>query len=135
MGFRSLNEPDQSRAVVLLHDMSDAKKESETEQDLNVMSHILKKASASRDERNARSIGISFHSPFGGSFGGSSSSPNLYVEGHGAIFFLNVNYSLTPPPSKPDVAEAKAKPERDSEWDKAERELAHPRGGYTEGAE
>jgi hypothetical protein len=59
----------------------------------------------------------------------------LYVEGHGAIFFLNVNYSLTPPTSKPDEGESKPKAERDSEWEKARRELANPRGGYGEAPE
>jgi hypothetical protein len=118
---------DSSRTLVLLRDISQTKNQSGTEEDLNVMSHILDKAAASRDERNARAVGITFH-PL---FGSSPALRNLYVEGYGAIFFLNVNYSLTPPPPKVDDSETK--PERDSEWEKARRELSNPPGRHAAG--
>ncbi len=113
---------DPNRTLVLLRDTGEAKNQSDTEEDLNVMARILEKASASRDERNARAFGISYRSPFGS----SPSLRNLYLEGYGAIFFFNVNYSLTPPPAKTDDSDAKE--ERDSEWDEARRELSSPGG-------
>ena len=64
------------------------KNQADTEEDLNVMAHILEKAAASRDERNARAVGIYYHSLFGA----SSPMRNLYLEGYGAIFFMSVNY-------------------------------------------
>ena len=112
--------------LVLLHDAGDSQKQSDIEEDLNVMTHILEKASTSPDERKARSVGIWYRSPFSW----SPALRSLYVEGYGAVFFLHVNYSLTPPPSKADDADAKV--ERDSEWEKARREISNPRGGRGE---
>jgi hypothetical protein len=120
------NRDDASRSLVLPRNVAEAASQSETEEDLNVMSHLLEKAATSREEQNARAHGIWYHSPF-------SSSPalrNLYLEGYGAIFFLNVNYALTPPPAKAD--ESDAKQERDSEWEDARRELSQPRGSRSD---
>lgn len=56
---------------------------------------------------------------------GSASAPqNLYIEGYGAIFFLNVNYPLLPPPAKERDADAKEK--TSSEWEEARREISQP---------
>jgi len=117
---------DQDRTLVLLRETGDSEKQSDIEDDLKVMTHILDKASTSPNERKARSVGIWFRSPFGG----SPALRNMYVEGYGVVFFLHVNYSLTPPPSKPDDADAKV--ERDSDWEKARRELSSPRHSHNE---
>jgi hypothetical protein len=116
---------DSNRTLVIPQDPGEAKNQSETEEDLNVMAHILEKASTSRDERNARSLGIFFRSPFGS----SPALRNLYLEGYGAVFFLNVNYSLTPAPPKADDADARE--DAASEWEEARREVTQPRASGT----
>ena len=53
---------------------------------------------------------------------GPSGTPrNLYIEGHGALFFLSVNYPLVAPAAKSADNEAKDAP--DNEWEEARREL------------
>jgi hypothetical protein len=104
-----------SRALVIPKDSTDAKNIAEVEEDLNVMAHILDKASS--ENKGARAMGIAV---FGWSPG--AAPQNLYIEGHGAIFFLNVNYPLLPPATKKDDSDAKEKP--DTEWDEARREIA-----------
>jgi len=104
-----------SRALVIPKDSDDTKSIMEVEEDLNVMAHILDKAG--NDDKAQRAMGIAVFNPLM-----SSASQNLYIEGHGAIFFLNVNYPLLPPAAKEGDAEAKEKP--DSEWDEARREIA-----------
>jgi hypothetical protein len=114
---------DADRSLVLLKDAAESA--ADTEEDLGVMAHILQKAAVTRDERKARSYGIYFRSPFGG-----AEARNLYLEGYGAIFFINVNFALNPPSDK--STEAEAKPSRDSEWEEARRELAHPGEGRSD---
>jgi hypothetical protein len=117
---------DLTRTLVLSKDPGDMKNQAETEEDLNVMERILEKAAASRDERNAWAVGIYHHSLFGN----SPALRNLYLEGYGAIFFLNVNYSLSPRPAKADEPEAKE--DRDAEWEEARREVNDPRSSRSD---
>jgi len=111
------------RALVIPKDSSDLKGIGEVEEDMNVMAHILDKA-ASDDRKSGRAMGIPVFGRF--SFGGTSPQ-NLFIEGNGALFFLNVNYPLQPAPDKEANAEAKEKPA--SEWDEAKKEMARPAGG------
>jgi len=53
--------------------------------------------------------------------GSSGSIRNLYLEGYGALFLLNVNFPLLPPPEKPEST--KEKSETDSTWEEAKQEL------------
>jgi hypothetical protein len=109
-----------SRALVIPKDASDPKSLGEVEEDLGVMAHILDKAVSSGDKA-AHAMGIAVF----GKFPGMATAPqNLYIEGHGAIFLLNVNYPLLPPPAKADKEESK-EPEN-NEWEEARRELARP---------
>ena len=111
-----------SRTLVIPKDAADPKSLAETEEDLNVMAHILEKA-VSSDDRTPRAMGIPLRF-------GTSESQNIYVEGHGAIFLLNVNYPLLPPP--PQEGETNAGEKKvNNEWEEARREMAEPgRGGF-----
>jgi len=109
------------RTLVIPKDPSDAKNLAETEEDLNVMARILEKAARTRDDRNKSAMGIFIHSPFSGPV----LPQNLYIEGYGALFLLNVNYPLVPPPVA-KKEEAEPKEDTSSEWEEARRELYRP---------
>jgi len=107
------------RTLVLPSGAADAKGDvGNAEEDLNVMARILEKAlapGAETDDRRAMGIAIS-------SLGSPPSAPrNLYLEGYGAVFFLDVSFPLLPPPKKSE--EAKAKAPVSSEWEEARREI------------
>lgn len=104
------------RALVIPKDVTDAKSLAEVEEDVRVMAHILAKA-VGGENKAPRAMGIYISSPFG-----SASPQDLYIEGHGALFFLNVNYPLLPPPVK--EKEPAEKEKNSSEWDEARRELS-----------
>jgi len=124
------------RALVIPKDPTDAKSLAEVEEDMNVMAHILDKA-ASEDRKSGRAMGIPVFGRF--SWGGTSPQ-DLFIEGSGALFFLNVSYPLLPAPDKDASTETKEKPA--SEWDTAKKEMAGPAAGpgdnffaFTEGFE
>jgi len=55
----------------------------------------------------------------------SSAAPRiLYLDGYGALFFLNVNFPLLPPPTKKE--DTQPKEETSTEWEDARRELFQP---------
>jgi hypothetical protein len=107
------------RTVIIPGQEMDPKAAANAEEDLNVMARILEKALASRDndrdERRAMGISLSMAGP-------SSGAPrNLYLDGYGAVFFLDVKFPLMPPPRKEE--EPKAKEPVSSEWEEARHEL------------
>jgi hypothetical protein len=104
-------------ALVIPKNEAEAKSVAATEEDLNIMAHILEKVPASPDRKGRRAMGIPVRAP------GNGVPQNIYLDGYGAIFFLNVNYPLSAPPQPAAPAEAKAEP---SEWDEARRELYQP---------
>ena len=112
-----------NRTLVIPKDAGDAKNLTEVEEDLNVMAHILDKA-ATGDSKASRAMGITV---FGRTPGFGGSSPNLYIEGYGAVFFVNVNYPLLPAPDK--EADTEVKEKKPSEWDEAKREMTGPAAG------
>src|SRR5947208_5062927 len=106
------------RALVIRTSDADAKAQGNLEEDLAVMSRILDKTLEQKldEERPNRFMGINVL------FGpGSSPIRSIYLEGYGALFLLNVNFPLLPPPQKPE--QTKDKSETDSTWEKAKREL------------
>jgi len=112
--------PPSGRTLVIPKDSADVKSLADTEEDLNVMAHILDRAAVGPDGKTRRAMGILVRGPFE-----MQASPrNVYIEGYGAIFFLGVNYPLSPPAAHSEEAEAKA--ESPSEWDEARRELYQP---------
>jgi len=98
---------------------TDPKALAETEEDLAVMSHLLDKAAVSKDDKGTRAMGIPVHDLRSGAIPRS-----LYLEGYGALFFLNVNYPLVAPPAKKD--DSQTKEETNTEWENARRELFQP---------
>src|ERR1043166_7905886 len=107
------------RALVIPKEAGDPKEFAETEEDLNVMARILEKAASGRDDKHPHAMGIAIQ---GNTFFGSPSVPkNLYIEGHGAIFFLNVNFPLLAPETKSSEADSRDK--TSTEWEEARREL------------
>ena len=105
-------------ALVIRTSDSDAKAQANLEEDLAVMSRILDKTVAKKieDDRGNRFMGINvFFAP------GSGSIRNLYLEGYGALFLLNVNFPLLPPPENAEPT--KEKSETDSTWEEAKQEL------------
>lgn len=89
------------------------------EEDLSVMSLILRKATGgSMGDDKRLALGIEVDSSV---FGSSSGARNLYVEGHGAMFLLGVPFPLIAPPEKAQPAKPKAK--AGSDWAEAREEL------------
>ncbi|MGC3959495.1 MAG: hypothetical protein QM813_16575 [Verrucomicrobiota bacterium] len=117
------------RALVIPKDAGDPKSFAEVEEDLGVMAHILSKALNS-DDKAARAMGIAV---FGRASVAGASPQNLYIEGHGAIFLLNVSIPLQPPPNKDLNLEAKEQPS--NEWEEAKREMSRPGGKGQGGAD
>ena len=128
-GFATTLQPMAHRAhgggstLVIRSSDLDSKSQSGLEEDLTVMSHILDKAleeklSSQPRARKAMGIDVVFS---------SSSSPvrSLYLEGYGAVFFLNVGFPLLAPP-KPEPK--KEQPETSSTWEEARQELYGQRG-------
>jgi len=122
--FTGVRKGSAGRALIIPKDPADSKGLAEAEEDMNVMAHILDKA-ASDDKKSGRAMGIPVYSRFG--WGGGTSPQNLFIEGSGALFFLNVNYPLQAAPDKEGTTEAREKPV--SEWDAAKKEMTAPRGG------
>jgi hypothetical protein len=89
----------------------------ELEEDLRVMSRILDKAVEKPLGKRSleQAMGI-----YVGSWGGSRGPQCLYLEGYGALFFVNVRFPLVPPSEK---AEPRATKEEDSLWEETRREL------------
>jgi hypothetical protein len=96
----------------------DGAKLAETEEDMAVMARILEKAASGHDDRTERAMGIFVRMP------GLTPKQNLYIDGYGAIFFLEVSYPLTPSAVKKETTDGRE--EDRSEWEEAKQELARP---------
>jgi len=108
-----------SSSLIVPRKESDPKALADTEEDMTVMSHLLDKAVSSKDDKSAHAMGITVHSAYR-----SGAIPrSLYLEGYGALFFLNVNCPLVPPAKKDD---SQTKEESNTEWENARRELFQP---------
>jgi hypothetical protein len=111
-----------TRSLVIPKDSADVKNVSETEEDMSVMARILEKAAndkgrkAEHDAMGISVIGIN----------GSGMPRNLYIDGFGALFFLNVNFPLLPPATKEQSSESKS--DSSSEWETTRDELYHLKG-------
>ena len=114
-----------SRSLVIPRDAADAKSLAETEEDMSVMARILEKAANGKPEKGERHT-----SSYVWTAGGSITPKNLYIDGYGALFFMNVNYPLLPPAAKEKPAEPKS--ESDSEWDKTYKELYRPQSSSSD---
>lgn len=113
------------RKPVIVGAMGDAKARTSMEEDLNVMMRILEKAAGGKDESRPTAGGIELFS-----FGKSSSPRVFYIEGHGAMFVLNVRHPLLPPPPKDDSA--RTNEQTNTEWEKAREEVYGRRTRFEE---
>lgn len=102
------------RSLIIQTSDPDPKTYTNIEEDLNVMYRILSKARKQDDG------GFRLESFLSGSSG--SSVKSMYIEGHGAIFMLNVRFPLV----APQAAEEQPKPKdtTSEEWERAKRELS-----------
>jgi hypothetical protein len=120
IGARSGRATSSTRSLVIPKDPPDAKNLTETEEDMSVMARILEKAGNSKRQKSERSASVGAWSLSGS----SATAKNLYIDGFGALFFLNVNYPLLAPATKEQPAESKR--DTDSEWEIAHNELYRP---------
>lgn len=109
------------RTLIIPQAAAEAGSLSEAEDDLNVMAHILEKAMSGHGDKNRQAMGITI---WRSSLGGGTAPRNLYIEGYGALFFLNVNFPLLAPPAR--NTDADGKENTSSEWEEARRELRRP---------
>lgn len=112
-----------AKSLIIPKEAGDPQMFSELEEDLGVMAHILDKTVSNGDRMAARAMGIAVFSRMSGT---SGLPQNLYLEGHGAIFVLNANFPLQPPPAK--EPEVETKEPMNNEWDDAKREMSRPGG-------
>lgn len=110
--------PRSFRALVLPSGEADADTGAIREE-LSIMTRVLERALNEEGERRARPFKFEF-----GDFamGARSELDAMYLEGYGAVFFLEVDYPLAPGPVKAAKPEPKEGAE-DDVWDKARREV------------
>ena len=96
----------------------DPESQGQLEEDLNVMSRIVEKATQSEPTRGPRAMGIDL--VFGP---GGSPVRSLYLDGYGALFMVDVNFPLLPLPSIETNLLENAKPAPASSWEQARQEL------------
>lgn len=108
------------KPLVIQTSSPDPKEQANLEEDLSVMAHILDKSLEDvpgtqwRGGGGARAMGIDvLMSP------GSGPARNMYLDGYGALFLVNVAFPLVPPAAKGD----EPKPSGDSTWEEAKQEL------------
>lgn len=105
--------------IVTSSSSPDEKSIASLDEDLNIMARILNK-SVDRDGDDDRKRAMGIHLWATGQ-PGARGARNLYVEGYGAIFILNVPMPLQPPPARPQVDEKKES--TSSSWEEARNEL------------
>lgn len=112
------------KTLVVRSSAMDEKASGALEEDLGIMSRVLEKALGPRGDVSPgrKAMGIDVFS-----FNERKSPRNLYLEGYGALFMLNVAMPLVPP-QKPDE-DAKPKEPVSSSWEEARSEIYGREGG------
>lgn len=113
------------KSLVVRSSAMEPRVQGELEEDMTIMTHILDKAVAERSSNDgfghvAMGINVAF-AP------GESPTRSIYVDGYGALFFLNVNFPLLPPPVEKNVEKETAP--KDSTWEEAKEEVYGQPGG------
>lgn len=105
------------RPLVISSSAVSAEVVAEIEEDSEVMARILEKALArsSGQGQDQRYMGITIPG-----FSGNRSGQNLYLDGYGALFILNVRFPLTPDSGKPSD---KREDRSNSTWEQTRREV------------
>ncbi len=113
-----------NRSLVIQTSEPDPVANANAEDDLAIMSRILRKAVGSSQDDGRRMV---MNIPVDGSvFGSASGARNIYLDGYGALFLLTVRYPLIAPTEKTD--EPKAKDTSSDEWKAAWEEEMESRG-------
>jgi len=96
--------------------------------DLNIMSRILdnKLGRAQRSPHLDKLIGLGYSLGRLGSRGATQTQA-MYVQGYAALFFMNVDFPLSPPP---EVQVEKVKEGADPVWEQTKRELFLVQGSW-----
>jgi hypothetical protein len=115
--FADGESPD--RPLIISSSAPDEKAIATLDEDLNIMARILDK-SIDRGGDDDRKGPMGIHLWALGQ-GGNRGARNLYLEGYGAVFILNVNMPLLAPPAKPQVEDKKE--QTSSTWEEARNEL------------
>src|SRR5215469_12059026 len=113
------------RSLVIRSSDMAPRAQSDLEEDMTIMAHILDKAVAEQfadDQAGHVAMGINVSFVPGG-----GPTRNLYLDGYGAVFFLNVNFPLLPPPVEKNVEKERAP--GDSTWEEARAEVYGQSGG------
>lgn len=101
--------------------------QSDLEEDMTIMAHILDKAVAEQStDEQAKRVAMGIDVAF---VPGEGPTRNLYLDGYGAVFFLNVNFPLLPPPAEKNVEKERAP--ADSTWEEAREEVYGQPGAKT----
>src|SRR5579862_715727 len=115
------------KSLVVRSSAMEPRAQGDLEEDLTIMTHILDKAVAERTPDDgyghstmAMGINVAF-------VPGEGPTRSIYVDGYGALFFLNVNFPLLPPPVEKNV-EKETVP-KDSTWEQAKEEVYGQPGG------
>jgi len=117
--------PERSASIVITKDAASAQDIADAEEDLNVMARILEKAIRGDGDRGSRNaLGLRIER---GLLGADTTPKNLYLEGYGVVFMLDVPFPLSSDESSNPGAKAEAKPP--TEWDEARQELYAAGGG------
>ena len=124
--FAGGESPD--RPLIISSSTPDEKAVATLDEDLNIMARILDK-SIERGGDDDRKGPMGIHLWALGQ-GGNRGARNLYLDGYGAVFILNVNMPLLAPPSRAQVEDKKE--QTSSTWEEARNELygGEDRGSY-----
>jgi hypothetical protein len=115
--FAGGESPD--RPLIISSSSLDEKSLEALDEDLNIMARVLDKSVDHGGDDRKGAMGIHLWAL---GQGGNRGARNLYLDGYGAVFILNVNMPLLAPPSKPQAAEEK-KEATSSTWEEARNEL------------
>jgi hypothetical protein len=99
-------------------------------EDMNVMSRIfeenLGKEGLAQAGNKWFSYGYIGDDPFSNWRFGHSNLQTMYLQGYGAIFMINVDFPLTPPPPEPNQVEEKTDESTDQVWEQTRQQMFSP---------
>lgn len=105
-----------SRPLIINSSDLDEKAAGNLDEDLNIMARVLDKSVDHGGDDGDKAMGIHLWA-----IGGGNRSRNMYIDGYGAILFVNVNMPLQAPAAKAQAEEKKE--ETSSTWEEAKKEL------------
>jgi len=95
-------------------------------EDMQVMSHILDKRF--RGSRQVAGVFMDFGDFFGRD---SRVTQAIYLQGYGALFLMEGNFPLSPPPKEPETKAEKAEEPVDTVWENAKQEMFSPQESHS----